>query len=204
MTRYGWRDTTEQSKRIELSWLRKHDYLNGYRGGNISWSRSGEPTGNINIQVSTYPDNPNIKFIYKVRKHGGEEEWRDIDFSFRMESTPCRFGGKRWVFICGLYKNGQYCGKRVRILYQVGDYFGCRHCADLTYDSCNESKRFRHGMWKIFTNESKAEDYYKKYVKREYYRGKPTKKYKRYLAISNNLSDRDLYEMEKQLLAIKK
>jgi hypothetical protein len=202
MTRYGWKGTTEASKRVELSWLKKQKYLDGFRGGNISWSRNGEPTGNINIQVDTYSDNPNIKFVYKVRRNG--EEWKDIDFSFRMESTPCRFGGKKWFFICGLSKNGQHCGKRVRILYQAGDYFGCRNCADLTYDSCNESKRFRHGMWKIFTNESKAEEYYKKYVKREYYRGKPTKKYKRYLAISNNLSDRDLYEMEKQLLAIKK
>lgn len=202
MARYGWKGTTEASKRVELSWLKKQKYLDGFRGGNINWSINGEPTGNINIQVDTYSDNPNIKFVYKVRRNG--EEWKDIDFSFRMESTPCRFGGKKWFFICGLSKNGQHCGKRVRILYQAGDYFGCRHCADLTYDSCNESKRFRHGMWKIFTNESKAEDYYKKYVKREYYRGKPTKKYKRYLAISNNLSDRDLYEIEKQLLAIKK
>jgi hypothetical protein len=202
MASYGWKGTTEASKRVELSWLKKQKYLDGFRGGNISWSRNGEPTGNINIQVDTYSDSPNIKFVYKVRRNG--EEWKDMEFSFRMESIPCRFGGKKWFFICGLSKNGQHCGKRVRILYQVGDYFGCRHCADLTYDICNESKRFRHGVWKVFTNESKAEDYYKKYVKREYYRGKPTKKYKRYLAISNNLSDRDLYEMEKQLLAIKK
>jgi hypothetical protein len=202
MARYGWKGTTEASKRVELSWLKKQKYLDGFRGGNISWSRNGEPTGNINIQVDTYSYSPNIKFIYKVRRNG--EEWKDMEFSFRMESIPCRFGGNKWFFICGLYKSGQYCGKRVRILYQTGDYFGCRHCADLTYDICNESKRFRHGVWKVFTNESKAEDYYKKYVKREYYRGKPTKKYKRYLAISNNLSDRDLYEMEKQLLAIKK
>jgi hypothetical protein len=202
MASYGWKGTTEASKRVELSWLKKQKYLDGFRGGNISWSRNGEPTGNINIQVDTYSDSPNIKFVYKVRRNG--EEWKDMEFSFRMESIPCRFGGNKWFFICGLYKSGQYCGKRVRILYQTGDYFGCRHCADLTYDICNESKRFRHGVWKVFTNESKAEDYYKKYVKREYYRGKPTKKYKRYLAISNNLSDRDLYEMEKQLLAIKK
>lgn len=202
MARYGRRDTTEGSKRVELSWLRKKNYLTGYSGGNINWSVYGEPTGNVNIQVDTSSDNPNIKFAYKVRKHG-EEEWRDIDFSFRMESIPCRFGGRRWFFVCGLYKNNQYCGRRVRILYQTGDYFGCRKCADLTYESCNEGKRTRYGIWKAFTNESKAEEYYLKNVKRHFYRGKPTKKYKRYLEIEGNYSERDLYEMERELLAIK-
>ncbi len=201
MARYyysGARDTTGQAKKIELSWLRKHDYLCGYRGGNIQWSINGIPTGNINIAIDTHSDIPNIKFTYKVRKHG-EEEWTDIDLSFGMESIPCRFGGKKWYFICGLYKNKLYCGRRARALYQVGNYFGCRKCADLSYETCNEGKRFRYGMWKAFSNESKAEEYYIKNVNRHFYRGKPTKKYKRYLEIEGNLSERDLYEIEKEL-----
>ncbi len=203
MTRYGGRDTTGGAKKVDLSWLKKQDFLCGYRNGNISWSSNGESTGNVTVQVDIDSGNPNIKFIYKVRRRG-EEEWRDMDFSFRMESTPCRFGGKKWFFVCGLYKNSQYCGKRVRVLYQAGDYFGCRKCADLTYDSCNEGKRTRYGIWKAFTNESKAEEYYLKNVKRHFYRGKPTKKYKRYLEIEGNFTERDLYEMQRELLAIRK
>ena len=181
MARYyysGARDTTEGAKRIELSWLRKHNYIGGYfKGGNISWSRNGNPTGNINIQIDTFSDNPNIKFSYKVRKHG-EEEWTDMDFSFRMESIPCRFGGRKWFFICGLYKNKIYCGRRVRILYQVGNYFGCRHCADLSYESCNLS-----GIAKSFGKIISIPELEKMEaeVKRTHYRGKPTKKYLRYL-----------------------
>lgn len=196
---FGNKDTTEQAKRIELSWLRKHDYLCGYRGGNIQWSVSGTPTGKINVTIDTYSDSPNIKLNYKVRKHG-DEEWTDIDFSFRMESTPCRFGGKKWYFICGLYRNNVYCGRRARILYQTGNYFGCRKCADLTYGICNESKRSRVGFWKIWSNESRAEEYYIKNVKRHFYAGKPTKKYKRYLEIGGDYSDRDMVEIQNTLL----
>jgi hypothetical protein len=180
MPRYyysGARDTTEQAKRIELSWLRKHNYLGGFGRGNLSWSRNGNQTGNINIYVDTYSENPNIKLTYKARKHG-EEEWIDIDFSFRMESIPCRFGGKKWFFICGLYKNNQFCGRRARILYMAGNYFGCRKCANLSYESCNVSGAEKQ-FGKIISIPEIEE--MREQVKRTHYRGKPTKKYLRYL-----------------------
>jgi hypothetical protein len=202
MARYyysGARDTVEQTKRIEFSWLRKNDYLCGFKGGNIKWSINGETTGNINIRVDTYSDLPNIKFSYKVRRYGAEE-WKDMDFSFQIESLPCRFGGKKWFYICGLYINGKYCGRRARVLYMAGNYFGCRKCANLSYESCNEGKRFRHGIWKVFSNEIKAEEYFQENVKRRFYRGKPTKKYKRYLRLTDNYSEKDLYELEMLLL----
>lgn len=179
MARYyysGARGTTEQAKRIELSWLKKQNYLNGYRGGSISWSFNGSPSGNITAYINTDSENPNIRLVYKVRRNG--EDWKDMDFSFRMESLPCRFGGKKWFFICGLYKNKIYCGRRVRILYQVGDYFGCRHCAELSYYSCNLggiAKRF--GRTLSFPDLEKL----RKEIKRTHYRGKPTKKYLKYL-----------------------
>ena len=197
----GARYTVEDSNKIELSWLKSKGFLVGFKGGNIQWSRNGEPTGNINIQVDTYSESPNIKFDYKVRPHGSTEEWQNISFSFRLESLPCRFGGKKWFFVCELYAKGVYCGQKVRVLYMVGNYFGCRRCANLSYDSCNQNKRFNHGIWKAFMNESKAEEYYLKNVKRLFYKGKPTKKYKRYLKISDDLSERDLYEIHNELLS---
>ena len=186
MSRYtSSKDTVESSKRIELSVLKKLNYLNGHVGGKLSWSCNGEPTGNINIIVKTSSDSPSIQLDYKARR-SGTEEWKNIKYSLSMESLPCTFGGKRWFFICGLYKGGKYCGRRVRNLYQAGDYFGCRKCADLTYESCNESKRFKTGFWGIVTRDDKAVEYYDKYVKRHYYNGKPTKAYKRYLKMVEN------------------
>ena len=195
------RDTTEGAKRIELAWLRKHNYLGGYFGGQLSWSRNGEPNGNIRVRVDTSSPNPYIEFDYKVKKHyEGEDKWKEIKYEFRMESTPCRFGGQKWFFICGLYKNGIYCGRRVRNLYLAGDYFGCRKCANLSYQSCNESKKYQ-GVFKIVTQSWKADEYYIRNVKRLFYRGKPTKKYKRYLNIQGGYSDEDVILMESKLLS---
>ena len=195
------RDTTEESKRIELAWLKKQDYLTGYCGGTLSWSFNGCPNGNIYVRINT-SDNQNIEFDYKVKKHS-ESEWREMKYSFPMTSIPCRYGGTKWFFLCGLYKNGVYCGRRVRNLYMVGDYFGCRKCANLSYQSCNESKKYN-GMFKILTQSWKADDYYIKNVKRKFYRGKPTRTYRRYLKINNGYSDRDILLLEQQLLAVDK
>lgn len=188
MARYyysGARDTVEGAKRIELSWLKKNNYLVGLYGGKMTWSRNGNPTGNIDIRVDTYSDNPNIKLTYKIRKHG-EELWTDIDYSLKMESLPCRYGGKKWFFICGLYKNNQYCGRRVRVLYQTGNYFGCRHCANLSYDSCNAS-----GIYKQFGKFVSLPDLERmeSEIKRTHYKGKPTKRYLRYLKAEDRFYD---------------
>jgi len=54
-----------------------------------------------------------------------------------LETTPCNYGGKRYWFICPLYTDGVYCGRRVAKLYLPpgAKYFGCRHCHDLSYNS---------------------------------------------------------------------
>jgi hypothetical protein len=44
---------------------------------------------------------------------------------------------------CPVYSNGQYCGRRVAVLYAAGDLFACRHCYGLAYASQQESPRSR-------------------------------------------------------------
>ncbi len=190
------RGTTEGAKRIELAWLKKHRYLGGFFGGTLSWSSNGESTGSINIRINTSSDNPNIEFDYKTKGYS-ESEWKEIKYSLSMVSIPCRFGGKKWFFVCGLYKNNIYCGKKARNLYKVGDYFGCRKCANLSYQSCNESKKYT-GMYKLLSQHWKSEEYYEKNVKRCFYKGKPTRKYKRYLKIDGNYTEKDLMLMKKK------
>ncbi|MEI6127263.1 MAG: hypothetical protein WCQ99_12005 [Pseudomonadota bacterium] len=55
-----------------------------------------------------------------------------------MTTTLVYFGGSRYWFLCP----GRGCGRRVGKLYGAGKYFLCRHCYNLTYDSCRESHRF--------------------------------------------------------------
>lgn len=205
MARYFYpnaRSTTEGAKRIELSWLLKHNYLDGYRGGNISWSRNGSPSGNIDLKINI-SNNPRVEFSYKIKKRE-EETWTAMDYSFQMEKVPCYYGGFKWFFVCGLYKDGIYCGRRARVLYEAGNYFGCRKCANLSYESCNESRRFRGGAWRILSQEWRADEYYEKNVKKRFYNGKPTKKYARFLKIKSGYSDRDIMMLEKGLLNLGK
>ena len=53
-------------------------------------------------------------------------------------------GGVRWWFLCTLTCDGRYCGRRVGKLYLPpgGRYYGCRHCYDLTYKSCQLSHKY--------------------------------------------------------------
>lgn len=198
MARYYYpnaRNTTEGAKRIELAWLKKNSYLNGYGSGNIQWSQNGNPTGNINIKIYTTTD-AKIEFSYKIKKHS-ETIWNEMDYQFPMVKIPCYFGGFKWFFVCGLYKSETYCGRHARILYEVGNYFGCRKCANLSYESCNEGKRFRSGVFRILTKEWKSEDFYRS-LKRKYYKGKPTRKFKKYLKLGY-ISDEEVEKAERGL-----
>lgn len=50
----------------------------------------------------------------------------------RLANTFCRFGGKRWWFLCP----GQRCGRRVAKLYfpRGENRYLCRHCHGLSYE----------------------------------------------------------------------
>ncbi len=179
------RDTTEASKRIELSWLKTKGYFpreEAHIGGEIKWSFCGEPTGDIRVEVNTMTDPPYLRMKYRARKHGTSEEWRDKDYQFSLERLPCHFGGFKWFVRCQLSKNEIYCGRRVRVLYSVGDYFGCRHCANLTYQRCNYGGRYK-GFLSIPDLDEQEEK-----VKRRFYRGKPTRKYRRLLQMEEKFN----------------
>jgi hypothetical protein len=69
-------------------------------------------------------------------------DWMTVQYEWRGEQlaqevhfdwTPCNYGGHRPWLIC------MHCGRRVAVLYLRGKYFACRHCQDLTYQSCQGS-----------------------------------------------------------------
>lgn len=192
------KDTTDSVKSFSTFFLNKHKKLESGTatlGNSIIWSRNGKETGRINYDVSITDSDSYVRLKYKLRRWG-EEEWRSIDYRIPLEAIPCHFGGKRWYFRCPLTKNGCFCDRRVAFLYEVGDYFGCRHCADLTYESCNESKRMRGWPWKILTDAWKADELMAE-VKVKYYNGKPTRKYRQCLKLWKD--DLDVIKAEEQL-----
>ena len=189
-----WTTTTEEVKRIDMKCLKDMGYLCGWTKRRLSWTCRGEPSGNIMVEVATdgHPNGPYMELDYKIRQRG-EEEWEEMKYRVAMESTPCPYGGKRWWMRCPSYK----CNKRVRILYESDTYFVCRKCARLWY----ESQKYVNQKYRFLDRMYKAEEM-EKDLKRWYYRGKPTRKYRRYLKLTGGLSQIDQAKMELEMLRL--
>lgn len=175
---YSGRTEADSLKQVSVAFLKKHGYFDvGWKMGTITWSRYEEKTGSISVESHIERDRQYMKFIYtQTDRYSGEK--KDFNYEIPLITTSCYFGGKRYWFICPWYANGRYCGRRVGVLYKYGDYFACRHCYDLTYNSRNLS-----GISKVagqvisFPELEKLEGE----IKRKYYKGKMTRRYKRFL-----------------------
>jgi hypothetical protein len=103
--------------------------------GSFGWGRGGEKnTASVSYLLTVEANAGTLRLMYSMKSANA-----DLDYSVRLVTTPCHLGGVRWWFICPLSRNGVGCGRRVRKLYLCGKYFGCRHCHNLTYRSCQES-----------------------------------------------------------------
>jgi hypothetical protein len=67
------------------------------------------------------------------------------DYRVGLLTTPMRFGGVRWWFVCPLTVAGRTCGRRVAKLHLPSGsrWFGCRDCHQLSYRSRQEGYRER-------------------------------------------------------------
>lgn len=181
MGRYYWdkKEEADLLKKIEVWWLKKNGYLepNSWKSAGIRWTHgfSGRESS-VSIQTSIMEDEKYLRIYYTQTNNDGSK--KDFDYKVFITTTPCNYGGHRYWFICPLSRKGVYCGRRVGVLYKAGDYFGCRHCYDLTYNSRNLGGISKAAGQVISMPEL---DRLREEVKREYYAGKMTKKYKRYL-----------------------
>lgn len=187
------REKAEQTNRLSVFFLKKHGYLTQSKDeiakyGGIRWTR-GDWENNINFWVNTSGDNPEteensyIELIYTVTINATGEK-HDMKYRVPLVATPCQYGGKRYWFKCPLYKNGEYCGRRVGVIYSVDKWFGCRHCANIAYQAQFEGGNYRMGS----VCEPDVEKAYNE-IKRFYYKGKPTKKYQRYLKLREKMDN---------------
>jgi hypothetical protein len=163
-------------KKVEIWWLKKHGYLNGWKSGGIEWkSGFSDEKSSVGIEVCTIESY--VRFFYtQTEENGGKKQF---DYKVQLTTTPCNYGGVRYWFICPLSKNGVYCGKRVGVLYKAGDYFGCRHCYELTYSSKNENRRYKNYPLFFWLRSWKKIEELEEKIKRPYYKGKPTRKQRR-------------------------
>jgi hypothetical protein len=102
------------------------------------WNFQGVPCGSMSVLTEA------DALVLMFRSLG--PSGRELSFVRQRVAiawTPRHLGGGRPWFICGAYCAGRSCGKRVAVLYSVGDLFACRNCCDIAYASQRESPKFR-------------------------------------------------------------
>ena len=115
--------TVEETKRIDIRYMQKRQFLKPGTSGSLSWSCNGEPSGNINFRC--FDDQ--LTLSYRCRING--EDWESVKQTINLESNPCNFGGTRPWFTC------PHCQQRCAVLHSAGKYFLCRQCSGLSYYS---------------------------------------------------------------------
>ena len=139
--------SVEEARAFDVASLRESGFFKREAGitWTTSWTRWEKPWGEVSYRREDYLGEPLfLWFTYNVQKDGGE--WRAVKNCVENQSTRCHFGGVRHWFVCPILVDGRACGRRCRCLYLAGnaEYFGCRECLLLTY----QSRRFhRKNSW---------------------------------------------------------
>jgi hypothetical protein len=183
MGRWHWdkKRTVGDCKSISMPFLRRNGYFEYPGPQPIIWTnRFGRQTASMTVMVHTSGDENYIRLCYTMTDRGTGKE-TEFDYRVPLVTTPCHLGGARWWFICPLTKNGVYCGRRVGVLYRAprADYYGCRHCHNLSYESRNESRHGRLAHMGYFMTLDRRREKLLEGMKRWTYRGKPTRKARR-------------------------
>jgi hypothetical protein len=144
---HWWRDgkktVVEDCLSIDANrWKREGILKAGVRlSGSSRWTYPSGSGFAVNFEVDTLDlAAPSARLWYWT----STQQQESADYRVRLTATrPC-FGGLRWWFLCPLIVNDWACGRRVGKLYLPpgGRYFGCRHCHELTYTSCQESRKY--------------------------------------------------------------
>jgi hypothetical protein len=190
---YDSKTTVEDCRQININNLKSWDYLNKgmIRGGTITWTSSSGIKNNIGITVNTCQEDQYVNLNY-TRTYNDDSK-KDFDYKVYLTTTDCNYGGKRFWFVCPLVDKttSKHCGRRMGVLYLVGDYFGCRNCFNLSYDSRNKNRRYK--MYSLFESlllDKKISETLS-CVKLKYYNGRLTRQYKKVI----NLVERSNYHV---------
>jgi hypothetical protein len=146
--RWGWHDkrtTVEECLILSAGKLARDGIVAQSAGsGWLCWTNTatGVQTASLGYSREVNDDLVILRLRYTVTRRGGEKH--DIEEPIWLQTTPSAVGGHRWWFTCALVVNARACSRRVGKLYLPpgARYFGCRHCHDLTYTSCQESHQY--------------------------------------------------------------
>lgn len=183
-----------EALQIHISKLKGWGYLDPeqFKSGTLNWSRNGNPTGSISIQVNTHSEQPYVELDYKYR-----DEPRN--YKVYLTLTPSNLNkGEIWYFICPQTK------KRCRKLYSIGGYFLHREAFNgCMYETQTQSKKYRQldkTLGAYFEIDNLYEELYKKNFKKTY-AGKPTKRYLRIMEQIQKAESIPYHEIERAMFS---
>ena len=135
---YGGRTTCESCPSIDVRQWHREGWL--YPGQQFpwSWTYGGDSAGSITVQVECAAVLLSYRWCYS-----GSDDWKSIQQRVPIRLTACHLGGVRPWFVCPVYCDGRYCGRRAAILYSAGELFACRRCYGLAYESQQQTARYR-------------------------------------------------------------
>lgn len=120
-----WSKTTtiEETKRIDIRFMRRKGmlYAGGY--GSLSWNVGGQPAGDI--RYSCHAD----RIVFNYRYRIGGEDWEPVEQVVWFDRTPCHIGGQRLWFIC------PGCQRRCEVMCLPAKWIACRKCHRVPYRS---------------------------------------------------------------------
>ena len=129
--------TTEQLLALDVNSLARDGILRVGMAGLLYWLDAGTGKRLASAFYSTWSSENDIRmFEISYRWNACQT----IKSQIRLQSTSPTFSGARWWFTCPLSSGGISCSRRVVKLYVREGMFGCRHCHDLTYSSCQQSR----------------------------------------------------------------
>ena len=135
------KSTVEDCCALDVNWMTREGMFDGggRRSGSIRWPNAytGKATSSLGYEVNA------PEWWLRLHYRSVRDDDR-FDYKVTLTTTELPWGGTRWWFTCPLAPDGQHCDRRVCKLYLPpgGRYFGCRHCYDLTYTSCQQSHKY--------------------------------------------------------------
>ena len=128
--------------------LNKAGLLSGIRKGTLSWKFSSGYVFNLNVTTDTA--NGFIRLHYEVGKSfDWDHEIKTMDYKVRLSESYPYYGGKRYWLECPLMHCKTYRSGKL-YLPPFQDYFGCRKCFSLQYESSRKSGSWGSKLNKLF------------------------------------------------------
>ena len=134
----GGRTTCESCAWIDVRQWHRQGRLHAGQQFSWSWTRGSDAAGSITVRV----EDAAVVLSYRSCRPGSNE-WKSIQQRVPISLTACHLGGRRPWFVCSVYCNGRYCGRRAAILYSAGELFACRRCYGLSYASQQQTALHR-------------------------------------------------------------